>query len=440
MSEPLEAQPTVAVGSARQSELSLVARFFKATELDTRMLGMIGALVLIWILFDIFSGGLFLTPRNLWNLSVQTASVAVMATGMVLVIVTRNIDLSVGSILGFVGMIMAVTQAEILPGIIGFDHPATWLIALAVGILLGAAIGALHGYVIAYMGVPAFIVTLGGLLVWRGAAWWVTSGRTVAPMDSTFRLLGGGPAGSVGAMVSWIIGLIVCAAIVALIVNSRRQRKRFKFPLRPIWAETFLVTVGCALVLGAVLIANTYYWPIGIVRKYIKANNLTISETDLIVAHGIAIPVLVAIMAGVVMTFVATRTRFGRYVFAMGGNPEAAELAGIKTRWVTMKIFMIMGMLCAIAAAISTARLNAATNAQGTLDELLTIAAAVIGGTSLAGGVGTIAGAMIGALVMQSLQSGMVLMGLDTPLQNIVVGIVLVIAVWLDSLYRKSRH
>lgn len=440
MSDSSEAQAPAAAGAARQSEMSAVARFFKATELDTRMLGMIGALVLIWILFDLFSGGLFLTPRNLWNLSVQTASVAVMATGMVLVIVTRNIDLSVGSILGFVGMIMAVTQAEILPGIIGFDHPATWIIALAVGIMLGAAIGALHGYVIAYMGVPAFIVTLGGLLVWRGAAWWVTSGRTVAPMDSTFRLLGGGPAGSVGATVSWIIGLIVCAAIVAMIVNSRRQRKRFSFPLRPIWAETFLAAVGCALVLGAVLIANTYYWPIGIVRKYIQANNLTIAETDLIVAHGIAIPVLVAIIVGVVMTFVATRTRFGRYVFAMGGNPEAADLAGIKTRWVTMKIFMIMGVLCAIAAAISTARLNAATNAQGTLDELLTIAAAVIGGTSLAGGVGTIAGAMIGALVMQSLQSGMVLMGLDTPLQNIVVGIVLVIAVWLDSLYRKTRH
>ncbi len=440
MSDTSEAQSTAVVGSARQSELSTVARFIRATELDTRMLGMIGALALIWILFDIFSGGLFLTPRNLWNLSVQTASVAVMATGMVLVIVTRNIDLSVGSILGFVGMIMAVTQAEILPGLIGFDHPATWVIALAVGIALGAAIGALHGYVIAYLGVPAFIVTLGGLLVWRGAAWWVTSGRTVAPMDSTFRLLGGGPAGSVGATVSWIIGIIVCLAIVALIINSRRQRKRFSFPLRPIWAEAFLATIGCGLVLGAVLIANTYYWPIGIVRKYIQANNLTISETDLIVAHGIAIPVLVAVIVAIVMTFIATRTRFGRYVFAMGGNPEAADLAGIKTRWVTMKIFMIMGVLCAIAAAISTARLNAATNAQGTLDELLTIAAAVIGGTSLAGGVGTIAGAMIGALVMQSLQSGMVLMGLDTPLQNIVVGIVLVIAVWLDSLYRKTRH
>ncbi len=437
MSDATDSRP--AADTARQAELSMVAKFFKATELDTRMLGMVGALLLIWILFDIFSGGLFLTPRNLWNLSVQTASIAVMATGMVLIIVTRNIDLSVGSVLGFVGMIMGVTQAEIIPNMIGFDNPFTWILTLAVGVVLGAAIGALHGYIIAFMAVPAFIVTLGGLLVWRGAAWWVTSGRTVAPMDSTFRLLGGGPAGSIGEIASWVFAIIVCVAIVLLIANGRRQRKRFKFPLRPMWAETFLATVGCALVLGAVWIANSYYWPVGIIRKYIRENNLTIAETDLVIAHGIAIPVLVAIMVGVVMTFLATRTSFGRYVFALGGNPEAADLAGINTRWVTVKIFMIMGILCAIAAAISTARLNAATNALGTLDELLTIAAAVIGGTSLAGGVGTIAGAMIGALVMQSLQSGMVLMGLDTPLQNIVVGIVLVIAVWLDTMYRRAQ-
>ncbi|MEX3009827.1 sugar ABC transporter permease [Hoeflea sp. TYP-13] len=440
MTDSTEPQTTQATDRARASELSVVARFIRATELDTRMLGMIGALLLIWILFDIFSGGLFLTPRNLWNLSVQTASVAVMATGMVLVIVTRNIDLSVGSILGFVGMIMAVTQAEILPGLIGFDNPFTWIIALIVGIAVGAAIGGLHGYIIAYLGVPAFIVTLGGLLVWRGAAWWVTSGRTVAPMDSTFRLMGGGPAGSIGEIASWIVGLIVCVALVAMIFNSRRQRKRFQFPLRPVWAEVFLGTLGCVLVLGAVLIANIYYWPIGIIRKQIKAGLLEGVETEIFIGHGVAIPVLVAICVAIVMTFLATRTRFGRYVFALGGNPEATDLAGINTRWVTMKIFIIMGILCAIAAAISTARLNAATNAQGTLDELLTIAAAVIGGTSLAGGVGTIAGAMIGALVMQSLQSGMVLMGLDTPLQNIVVGIVLVIAVWLDSLYRRAQH
>jgi D-xylose transport system permease protein len=137
------------------------------------------------------------------------------------------------------------------------------------------------------------------------------------------------------------------------------------------------------------------------------------------------------------MTFVANRTRFGRYVFAIGGNPEAASLAGINTRWITMKIFMLMGALAAIGAVISTARLNAATNAQGTLDELLVIAAAVIGGTSLAGGVGTIVGAMIGAVLMQSLATGMILLGVDSPLQNIVVGAVLVVAVWLDTIYRR---
>ncbi|TCD14945.1 sugar ABC transporter permease [Oricola cellulosilytica] len=432
-------EATANTDKARASDLGPVERFIKATELDTRMLGMIGALLLIWIAFHIFSGGLFLTPRNLWNLSVQSASVAVMATGMVLVIVTRNIDLSVGSILGFVGMIMAVIQAEILPGMLGFGNPMIWVIALAAGILVGAAIGALHGFIIAYMGVPAFIVTLGGLLVWRGAAWWVTSGRTVAPMDANFRLFGGGPNGAIGATWSWIIGLIACVAIIAIIAMGRRQRQRFDFPQRPIWAEAFLATVGCAVVLGAVWVANSYPWPVGIVRRYAEANSIAIPDGGLFIAHGIAIPVLVAIVVGIVMTFIATRTTFGRYVFALGGNPEAAELAGIKTRWVTMKIFILMGVLCAIAAAISTARLNAATNAQGTLDELLTIAAAVIGGTSLAGGVGTIAGAMIGAVVMQSLQSGMVLMGLDTPLQNIVVGIVLVIAVWLDSLYRRGK-
>jgi len=429
--------PAVSIDRARASELGLTARFFKATELDTRLLGMIGALVVIWIAFQVLSGGQFLTPRNLWNLSVQTSSVAVMATGMVLIIVTRNIDLSVGSLLGFIGMIMGVMQTEMLPKLIGFEHPATWIITLGIGIVAGAVIGGFQGFIIAFLGVPAFIVTLGGLLVWRGAAWWVTSGRTVAPMDSTFRLMGGGPEGSIGSMWSWILGIAASVAIVIMVANSRRQRQRFNFPRRPVWAEVFMAAISCVLVLGAVSIANAYYWPIGIVRKYADANNITIPDGGLFISHGIAIPVLIAVATGIIMTFVTTRTRFGRYVFAMGGNPEAADLAGINTRWVTMKIFIIMGILCAIAGAISTARLNAATNAQGTLDELLTIAAAVIGGTSLAGGVGTIAGAMIGALLMQSLSSGMVLLGLDTPLQNIVVGIVLVIAVWLDTIYRR---
>jgi D-xylose transport system permease protein len=423
---------------ARAEELGPVQRFLKATEIDTRMLGMVGALLIIWLCFHFMSNGLFLTPRNLWNLSVQSSSVAVMATGMVLVIVTRNIDLSVGSVLGVVGMVMGVAQAEFLPRVMGIPlgDPSLWVIALVAGLLVGVIIGAFQGYLIAFLGIPAFIVTLGGLLVWRGAAWWVTSGRTVAPMDATFRLMGGGPEGSIGATASWIVGIVACAAVVLALLNSRRQRKRFKFPLRPVWAEIFLGAVSSAAILGAVWLANSYPWPIGIVRRYYEAQGLELPE-GVFIAHGIAIPVLIAVAAGVVMTFVTRRTRFGRYVFAIGGNPEAAELAGINTRWVIMKIFMIMGFLAAVGAAISTARLNAATNAQGTLDELLVIAAAVIGGTSLAGGSGTVAGAMLGALLMQSLQSGMVLLGVDTPLQNIVVGVVLVLAVWLDTLYRK---
>jgi len=414
-----------------------IARFLLATELDTRLIGMIAALLVTWIGFHILSGGIFLTPRNLWNLSVQTSEVAVMATGMVLVIVTRNIDLSVGSIVGFIGMIMGVLQAEILPQYLGFGHPLIWIIALCAGIAVGMVIGAIQGFIIAYLGVPAFIVTLGGYLVWRGAAWWVTSGRTVAPMDTTFQLMGGGALGSIGAFWSWIVGVLACIGIVVGLYLGRRQRHRFSFPLRPMWAETTLGILGCAIVIAAIWVANSYPWPRNVANAYAEAHNITVPPDGLFISTGIAVPVLIALAAGILMTFIATRTRFGRYVFAMGGNPEAAVLAGINTRWVTVKIFILMGALCGVSAAIATARLNAATNALGTLDELYVIAAAVIGGSSLSGGVGTIVGAMIGAVVMQSLQSGMVLIGVDSPLQSIVVGIVLVFAVWLDALYRR---
>ncbi len=336
-------------------------------------------------------------------------------------------------------MVMGVMQAEILIRVAGLPlgDPWIWVIALACGLLLGLLVGAFQGFIIAYLEVPSFIVTLGGLLVWRGAAWWITSGRTVAPLDATFQLMGGGPQGSIGATWSWIVGLVACLAVVLMLLNGRSQRKRFKFPLRPVWAETLLGAVACGVILGAIWIANSYPWPIGIVNRYAAAHNITVPEGGLFIAHGIAIPVLMAVAVGIVMTFVTNRTRFGRYVFAIGGNPEAANLAGINTRWITLKVFMIMGALAAISAAVSSARLNASTNALGTLDELLVIAAAVIGGTSLAGGSGTVLGAMLGALLMQSLQSGMVLLGIDSPLQSIVVGSVLVIAVWLDTVYRK---
>lgn len=433
------------------SEESAVKRFFRATELDTRMLGMIAALLIIWVGFDIYSGilrpgeglfgGSFLTPRNLWILLVQTSSIAVMTTGMVLIIVMRQIDLSVGSILGFTSVCIATMQVFWLGPMLGVGHPLIWIITLVLGICIGAAIGAFHGGLIAYAGIPSFIVTLGGLIVWRGAAWWVIRGETVAPMDKNFKLIGGGFAGttpgSIGATASWVLGFIACAAIIAGIINGRRQRQRFKFPLRPVWAEATLAAAGCVLALGASLLVNSYPWPKGVVDRYVAENAIIAPPEGLFISHGYAIPVLIAIGVGALMTFLATRTRFGRYVYATGGNPEAAELAGIDTKRLTLMIFALMGGLAAISASISSARLDSATNALGQFDELYVIAAAVIGGTSLAGGLGTIYGAMLGALVMQSLQSGMTLLNFESAVKDMVVGSVLVFAVFVDQVYRK---
>lgn len=401
------------------------------------MLGMVGLLLVIWVGFHIMSGGTFLTPRNLWNLSVQFSSVAIMATGMVLIIVSRNIDLSVGSMLGFLGMAMALIQAEIIPGIIGFDHPATWLIVLVLGMALGALVGMFQGFIVAYVGVPSFIVTLGGLLVWRGVAWSLASGRTIAPMDSTFRLLGGGSRGSIGELASWVVAGIVCAAIIFYLVTSRRQRQRYGFRLRPMWAVIAIGVIGSSAVLGAVGVMNSYYLPESVARQVAEERGLSWPAEGLQIPLGISYPVLIAIAVMLIMAFIANRRRFGRSVFAIGGNPEAAELGGINTRWTVVKAFMVMGILVGVAAAVTVARLNAATSGLGTLAELYVIAAAVIGGTSLSGGIGTIPGAVLGALVMQSLQSGMVLLRVDAPLQDIVVGIVLVAAVAADVFYRR---
>lgn len=392
----------------------------RALEIDLRIVGMLGALGVIWIVFNVLSGGLFLTPRNLWNLSVQASAVGVMATGMVLVIVTRNIDLSVGSMVGFIGMAMALVQAEILPDFIGFDHPMTWIIAVAVGLVLGALLGGFQGWIVAYVGVPSFIVTLGGLLVWRGGAWALASGRTIAPMDRFFQLIGGGSRGSIGATASWIVGIAAVAGISALLIKNRRQRHRYGFPVRPLWADITLGVLAGGAVFGAIAITNNYA-PIGRVL-------------------GIANPVLILIGVTIAMTFISTRTKFGRSVFAIGGNPEAAELAGINTRRTVMLVFMLMGILVGVGAMITTARLNAALSSLGTLAELSVIAAAVIGGTSLSGGIGSVPGAVLGALVMQSLVSGMVLIGVDAPLRNIVVGIVLVIAVAIDTSFRRRAE
>ncbi len=413
------------------------AAHLRSAEIDTRLLGMFAALVVIWVGFNIMSGGTFLTPRNLWNLSVQTSVVAIMATGMVLVIVSRNIDLSVGSMMATIGMFMAILQVEVLPDIFGIGHPLVWIVSILAGIAMGALIGAFQGSIVAYLGVPSFIVTLGGLLVWRGVAWVMASGRTIAPMDLTFQLLGGGARGTIGGTWTWILGFAAGAGIVLLLWSRRRQRIKFGFEPRPMWAEIGIGAVGVGLVLGATAVINAYPMPELLARKWAEENNVVWPEGGLSIPLGLATPVLLLIVVALVVNFVATRTRFGRYVYAIGGNPEAASLAGIKTKWTTVKIFMMMGILVAIAASVSISRLNAATSGLGQLTELYVIAAAVIGGTSLTGGVGTIPGAVLGALVMQSLISGMALMGLEAPYKNIIVGIVLVGAVALDSFYQR---
>ncbi|WP_417813102.1 sugar ABC transporter permease [Thalassospira alkalitolerans] len=414
-----------------------MTRLLAKMEVDRRLVGLAVVLLIIWIGFDLASGGRFITPRNIFNLSVQTASVAVMACGMVLIIVTRHIDLSVGAILGVLAMIMGVVQSDILPQFLEYNHPMTWVITLIVGLIIGGANGSIQGLAVGYLGVPAFIVTLGGLLVWRGAAWWVTQGRTVAPLDHNFMLLGGGIEGTIGATWSWVVAAIAIAAIIYAAIKDRRRRLSFEFPVKPIWAEYTNTAIKAGLVLIAVITLNAYHLPERAAERILESRGIAATTENLVISHGIPIPLLIVALVAIVLTIVAKRTRFGRYVFAIGGNPQAAELAGINVKRMTVAVFALMGVLCAISAAISSARLQSAGNDLGTLDELRVIAAVVIGGTSLAGGLGTIYGALIGALVMQSLQSGMALLGVDTSLQSIVIGLVLVLAVFSDKYFHR---
>lgn len=418
-----------------------IGRIISRLEVDPRLFGMIGALIVIWIGFDIASDGLFLTPRNLYNLSLQTAEVAIMAIGMVMVIVTRQIDLSVGSVLGVLAMLMAVMQGRILPDhVVPYESPWIWPTTVLFGLVCGVVIGALNGAVIGYLGVPAFVVTLGGLLVWRGAAWWVTTGQTVSPLDSRFELLGGGVLGTIGGTASWIVGVLGIAALVIGAARARRKRNDYGFPVRPMWAESVVVGVQCVVVLGFVAVMNAYEMPELAAERMFQARGLPIPEGGIHIAEGIPIPVLIVLGLAVLFSVVLLRSRFGRYVYAIGGNPEAANLAGIDNRRMIFWVFVVMGLLTAVSAVVASARLQAADNAIGTGDELRVIAATVIGGTSLMGGVGTISGAILGAVVIQSLQSGMTLLGADSSIQNIATGIVLVLAVFLDSVYQRRRR
>jgi D-xylose transport system permease protein len=408
-----------------------------STEIDVRLFGMVVALIAILVGFELAEPERLITPDNLVTLSVQTAPVAIMATGMVLIIVSRNIDLSVGSIVGVVSMTYALLMARVLPEYLPLGHPLMWIIALALGTLVGGLIGGVQGFIIAYVGVPSFVVTLGGLLIFRGLTFVLSGGASVSGLDPTFNLLGGTPTGSLGETVSWLVGLTICLGLVGLVVYNRRQRHRFGFPVRPRWAEALIAIGGCAVTLALVWIVNTAFWPPGLAERYATENGIVAPENGLKIPTGIPWPLMIVLLVTIVVTFIARRLRFGRYIFAIGGNPDAAELAGINTRWTIMRTYILMGVLCAIAAAIATGRLQSATLDLGATSELYVIAAAVIGGTSFAGGIGTIPGAVLGALVMQALAFGLSQQGISSPVQNMVAGVVLIVAVGLDAWARR---
>jgi D-xylose transport system permease protein len=423
--------------AATPSALAQKKNFFALMELDTRLLGMVGAFIVLCLGFNIVTGGLFLTPRNIFNLTIQTVSVGIMATGMVFVIVSRHIDLSVGSLLATCSAMMAMTQTVVTPDWLGLglNHPATMPIAIIVGLLTGIAVGAFHGWIVGYLGVPAFIVTLGGLLIWRNVGWYLTNGQTIGPLDENFQIFGG-TNGTLGETASWVVGGVVVAVAIIGIIQSRRSKVSHDFPVKPLWAEALLAAIIAIVVLGFVGILNAYDIPERRLERMFEARGEAMPD-GFTAGYGLPISVLMLIAVAIIMTVVAKRTRLGRYIFANGGNPDAAQLSGIDTKMLTVKVFAIMGALCAISAIVASSRQTFHSNDIGTLDELRVIAAAVIGGTALAGGIGTIHGAILGALIMQSLQSGMAMVGVDAPFQNIVVGGVLVLAVLIDTIYRK---
>jgi D-xylose transport system permease protein len=428
-----------APGSTRSTRASGLRSLGAATEIDFRLFGMLVALAIILFTFNLLTDGKFFRPGNMVTLAVQATSVAILATGMVLIIVSRNIDLSVGSLVGFIAMSYALLMTDWMPNILGMgnDFPFRWVIALALGIGLGALVGAVQGFIIAYVGVPSFVVTLGGLLSIRGAIWYLSSGSTVTGLDPTFQLLGGGGRGSIGGTLTWVVGIVGALAVVALLLNGRRQRRRFGFQLRPVWAEVLLAVLGVGAMLALAWFANGNYLPKGLATQFAQEHGITEPPGGLKISAGFPIPLILLIAVTVVMSWLATQRRFGRYVYAYGGNPDAAELAGINTRFTIMKTFVLMGVLAALSAAVASARLNGATLDVGSSYELYVIAAAVVGGTSFAGGIGTIPGAVLGAFVMASLSYGLSFMGVNSPGQNVVAGLVLIVAVGLDAYNRR---
>lgn len=390
--------------------MSSIFQTVKRAQVDWRMVLMSAVLVVVALIFNILSDGIFMSPENLYNIAQQTAVVGILATVMVLVIVTRHIDLSVGSVMGFVGVLIAYLM---------YSENWSWQAASATGLAASIVVYMYQGALVSFLGVPAFVVTLGGLMSFRGAAYIVADGKTQPISDPFFLTLGGGFNGGIGTTASWTIGAILCVGLLLSMVSKRRAKKAYGVPTNSLLVDAVLVLLPMLIVLAFVAVMNSYQ---------------ILNKPE---AQGIPIPVLIWGGVALLMSFLVHRTRFGRYIFAMGGNPDAAALVGIPVRRVTMLLFLLLSVLTTVAAIVAISRLNAGTNSLGNNAELLVIAATVIGGTALAGGSGTIIGSVLGALIMQCIDSGMLLLDVSIGTRYVVIGQVLIAAVVFDVAYRK---
>ena len=375
----------------------------KSLKIDTGQLRayvMIAVLALIWLYFHWATGSIFLTSRNLSNLATQMSVTGILAVGMLMVIVSGNIDLSVGSVLGFTGGIAAVTLTNL-----GYGLPASILLAIVVGILIGV----FHGALITYLNIPAFIVTLGGLLAWRGAVKWLLGGYTVPVSDETFKAIGNN---NLPPLAGWILAVVAILFVLFIAYRNARSIKDYGLGDANYGGEALKAIIPVAFILAFIWVMNSF--------------------------QGVPIPVLILVVVALLGAFLTNSTTFGRYLYAIGGNADAARLSGINNKRNVLKVFGLLGALTGIASLIFTARVGSAAPDAGVLKELDAIAACVIGGASLVGGRGTIFGACVGALIMASLDNGMSLLNVRDFMQDIIKGSILVAAVGLDMFGKKQ--
>jgi D-xylose transport system permease protein len=362
---------------------------------------MVFALLAIWMIFEVHTGGAFLQARNLSNLLRQMSVTSILSIGMVLIIVAGHIDLSVGSVVCFLGAIMAVANTTL-----GYSPTAS--VAIAMG--AGALIGLIHGYLLSYQRIPSFIVTLGGMMAFRGASMMVTKNETI-PLDGNWIQTMG--TGYLSAHSGWILCSIALVVTGVAMIQSYVSQKRAGLETTPLSKLVIQMAILTAIVLGSMKVLASY--------------------------EGIPLPVLIMVGLMVLVYLAATRTRWGRHIYAIGGNSDAAFLSGINIKFTTLSIYILMGLLSAMGGIILTARVGSASPDAGQLLELDAIASCVIGGTSLMGGKGSVLGAILGALVMESLNNGMSLANIEPFWQYIVKGLVLVVAVWADMLSQDTK-